>query len=52
MRDDDMAGIASRGERALSNKRFLARTKTSHRDWIGKNAVEVTRRLLCFLRDL
>ena len=52
MRDDDMAGIASRGERALSNKRFLARTKSSHREWIGKKAVEVARRLPGFLRDL
>ncbi len=41
-----------RVERTLTNRRFLARMKSSHRDWIGKSANEVAQWLPKFLRDL
>lgn len=45
-------GIATRVGRTLSNRQFIARMKTSHRDWIGKSAEEVARWLPSFLRRL
>ena len=52
MWDDSMEGIAARAGRTLSNRQFIARMKTSHRDWIGKSAEEVARWLPSFLRRL
>lgn len=52
MWDDSMEGIATRVGRTLSNRQFIARMKTSHRDWIGKSAEEVARWLPSFLRRL
>ena len=52
MWDDSMEGIATRVGRTLSNRQFIARMKTSHRDWIGKSAEEVARWLPSFLRQL
>lgn len=42
----------ARVERTLSNRQFLARMESSHRDWIGKSAKEVVRRLPEFPRGL
>lgn len=52
MWDDNIEGIATRIGRTLSNRQFIARMKTSHRDWIGKSAEEVARWLPPFLRRL
>lgn len=52
MWDDSIEGIATRIGRTLSNRQFIARMKTSHRDWIGKSAEEVARWLPPFLRRL
>ena len=52
MWDDSMEDIATRVGRTLSNRQFIARMKTSHRDWIGKSAEEVARWLPSFLRQL
>lgn len=50
MREESIEGV--RVERTLSNRQFLARMKSSHRDWIGRSADEVTRWLPRFLSSL
>lgn len=52
MWDGSIGDIVRRVERTLSNRRFLARMKCSHRDWIGKSAEEVARWLPKFLVSL
>lgn len=52
MWDRSMEDIVARVERTLSNRQFLARMESSHRDWIGKSAKEVVRWLPGFLRSL
>ena len=44
--------VVRRVERTLSNRQFLARMKSSHRDRIGHSADEVARWLPGFLVDL
>ncbi len=52
MWDGSIEDVVRRIERTLSNRRFLARMKSSHRDWIGKSAEDVARWLPRFLRTL
>lgn len=52
MWDDDMAGVIARAERTLSNRQFLDRMESSHRDWLGKSVEEVASWLLRFLGTL
>lgn len=52
MWDESIEGITKRVERTLSNRQFLARMKSSHRDWIGESATEVAKWLPKFLRSL
>lgn len=52
MWDVDMDGVVARGERTLVNRQYLARMKSSHRDWIGKSATEVAQWLPTFLRNI
>ena len=52
MWDDSLEGVAARVERTLSDRRFIARMKTSHRDWTDKSAEEIARWLPAFLRRL
>ncbi len=52
MWDESIEGVVRRVERTLSNRQFLARMKSSHRDWIGRSADEVTRWLPRFLGSL
>lgn len=52
MWDEDMAGIVARTKRTLGNRQFLARMKSSHRDWISESADEVVRWLPKFLGSL
>lgn len=52
MWDADMDGVVARVERTFTNRQYLARMKSSHRDWIGKSADEVARWLPRFLRSI
>lgn len=52
MWDESIEDVVRRVERTLSNRRFLARMKSSHRDWIGRSAEEVARWLPGFLATL
>lgn len=52
LKDGSIEDVVRRIERTLSNRRFLARMKSSHRDWIGKSAEDVARWLPRFLRTL
>lgn len=52
MWDTDMKGIVARVKRTLSNRQFLSRMKSSHRDWVGVSADEVAQWLPRFLQDL
>lgn len=52
MWDGSIEDVVRRVERTLSNRQFLTRMKSSHRDWIGKSASEVTRWLPSFLSSL
>ena len=52
MWEKSIEDIVRRVERTLSNQQFLARMRSSHRDWIGKSAEEVARWLLGFLGSL
>lgn len=52
MWDENVEDVVRRVERTLSNRQFLARMKSSHRDWIGKSADEVTQWLPGFLSAL
>ena len=52
MWDESIEGVVRRVERTLSNRQFLARMKSSHRDWIGRSTDEVTRWLPRFLGSL
>lgn len=49
---ESIEDVVRRVERTLSNRRFLARMKSSHRDWIGRSAEEVARWLPGFLATL
>lgn len=52
MWDESIEDVVRRVERTLSNRQFLARMKSSHRDWIGRSADEVARWLPKFLGTL
>lgn len=52
MWDGSIEDVVRRVERTLSNRQFLARMKSSHRDWIGRCADEVARWLPRFLGTL
>ena len=52
MWDESIEDVVRRVERTLSNRQFLARMKSSHRDWIGRSADEVARWLPGFLATL
>lgn len=52
MWDASIKDVVRRVERTLSNRQFLARMKSSHRDWIGRSADEVARWLPKFLGSL
>ena len=43
MWDGSIEDVVRRVERTLSNRQFLARMKSSHRDWIDRSVDEITR---------
>lgn len=52
MWDKNIEDVVKRIERTLSNRQFLIRMKSSHRDWVGKSVDEVVRWLPEFLIGL